>query len=478
MGPLCVVRGRWAPWLWARVILALLLLWAVGSADVSGAGPAALALQLPRDADVWISGPTLSRQAAGFPWQSWVDRVGDVNGDGTPDLAVRNQQGHGGDETQTFVLFGGRLPGRLDLPTSSSRGFSVRDASVKPAGDVNGDGRADLVRCSASYAVRRGASAEATVLMGRPGRQAAVDQGFHVFGADCGQGAGDMNGDGLSDVLFLINVSGQVTSAAVVYGNRKPVPVLLDRLGRQGFRITGFRSPVASAKPAGDLNGDGRADLLLLPSHGYSSSPRLQVVFGRRHSRTLNLNTASARNLPVIACRGNPIADFGAAGDVNGDGIDDVVASSNSPSSVFIVFGRRGTWPHVTSCGGRRGFEATATTKPNPLYLVGSAGDIDGDGLGDLLISAPGEQGTRGEFQTGAVYVVFGRQGTTKVDLRQDVRVIRIAMQPEGTVKGFYSEEIGWSAAAPGDVNHDGRPDIVAGGQSIGSSWLISGAFP
>jgi hypothetical protein len=142
-----------------------------------------LELELPRDAAVTIVGASF---AAGFPRSTHVDAVGDVNGDRRPDLLVANHQGHGGDAARSYVVFGGSWPARLSLSALGARGFRTADV-VEPAGDVNGDGRADLIACGRTTA---------RILFGRTGRRAAAPgAGFRLTGATCASRAGDIDGD-------------------------------------------------------------------------------------------------------------------------------------------------------------------------------------------------------------------------------------------------------------------------------------------
>jgi hypothetical protein len=416
-----------------------------------------LELQVPRDAHVRILGPTF---APGFPRAALVARAGDVNGDGKPDLLVANLQGHGGDQAHSFLLFGGSWPKTVRLPTAKSRGFRIPGVVAEPAGDVNGDGRDDLLSCG--NPVR--------IMFGRAGTQAAsVGAGFTVAGGACNgpAGAGDLDKDGRDDLLFVTFTRTRMF-ASVVFGRRPRASVRLDRIGGQGFRIDASRRALQAVAPAGDLNGDSRADLVLHTSS--ASGQRLHIVFGRRRSGTLDLDARSARTLPIIVGLHRFLGDFGAAGDVNGDGVGDLIIAERGRGRACVLFGRRGAWPRETSCGTKRGFTITAPSVRSDLgYTVGAAGDLNGDGLGDLLVSATGEAAEDpDEFGGGALYLVFGRRETTPVALDRDDGVVRIAGQ------SILGDDIGFSAAAPGDVAGDARPDLAIGARLSGDTWLIS----
>jgi hypothetical protein len=423
----------------------------------AGAVSDRLELQVPRDAHVQIIGPTF---APGFPRAALVAPAGDVNGDGKPDLLVANLQGHGGDEAHSFLLFGGSWPKTVQLPTAKSRGFRIPGVVAEAAGDVNGDGRDDVLSCGNP----------ARILFGRAGTQAAATgAGFSVTGGACNgpASAGDLDSDGRDDLLFLTYTRTRMF-ASVVFGRRPPLAVRLERIGRQGFRINATRRALQAVAPAGDLNGDGRADLVL---HTWSASgSRLHIFLGRRRSGTLDLDARSARTLPIVVGLQRFLGDFGAAGDVNGDGVGDLVVAERGRGRVCVLFGRRGAWPSETSCGAKRGFTITAPSVRSDLgYTVGAAGDLNGDGLGDLLVSATGEAAADPEeFGGGALYLVFGRGETTPVALDRDDGVVRIAGQ------SFLGDDIGFSAAAPGDVTGDARSDVAIGGRLSGDTWLIS----
>ena len=98
-------------------------------------------LRVPDDARVTILG---AKFAPGFPRSTPVEAAGDVNGDGTPDLLVRNRQEHAGDQTHSYLIFGGRLPARLSLDRLGRSGRALLKSAagdrIIPVGDVNSDG--------------------------------------------------------------------------------------------------------------------------------------------------------------------------------------------------------------------------------------------------------------------------------------------------------------------------------------------------
>src|SRR5262249_31089324 len=155
-------------------------------------------------------------------------------------------------------------------------------------------------------------------------------QGFRIDGAAAGDhagrvaGAGDVNGDGLADVLVGAPYrSGTAGSVYVVFGKRSLKRIDLARLGNQGFRIDGTGSGVfvgVSAAGVGDVNGDKLADVIV---GAYSGSS--YVVFGKRSSTTVALKRLDDRGFRID---GEEFDDYASrvagAGDVNGDGLTDM----------------------------------------------------------------------------------------------------------------------------------------------------------
>jgi hypothetical protein len=269
--------------------------------------------------------------------------------------------------------------------------------------------------------------------------------------------AGDVNGDRRDDVIVgapLADPRGRhdAGSAYVVFGATRG-RVGLGALGARGFRIDGAvprprtfhpgANPLSSGAgsvvaPAGDVNGDGLADVLvsgrtadnaLLPSAVF-------VVFGKRDTAPVDL---AALGTGGFAIRGD--GDFvsaiagRAAGDVNGDGLADVAVALNVDSdedagTVAVVFGKPDTatvdvsgdrfatptWG-IRAVGGASGMllgsgDATGAA-------MAAAGDVNGDGLGDVLLGAPGAPRADGKaYGTGGVFVLYGTRTASQARLR------------------------------------------------------------
>jgi glycosylphosphatidylinositol phospholipase D len=432
-----------------------------------------------------------------------VSSAGDVNGDGIGDVIIGAPNAEPSPGT-AYVVFGTRnaRPASVDLTAlDGANGFRIVATppngqlgfSVSAAGDVNGDGIDDIIVGAPS--VGTGA---AYVVFGRTGQfpadldLATLDglNGFRIEGAVAGAGlghgvgaAGDVNGDGIDDVVIGSGTSSDAL-AYIVFGRRTaqagrfaPVLGVASLDGQNGFRIAGSGGRV-SVSGAGDVNGDGIADVIL----GSPLSASAYIVFGRDVARSGQFPASVA----VAALDGRSGFKIGGASanswlgssvtaaDVNGDGLADVVVGAPLNSvpngtwagAAFVVFGRdtaRGAaFPPVLDVKtliGANGFRFDGSSGERMGFSVGAAGDLDGDGYDDLVIGAP-YGSPSGSTARGAVFVVFGRgngfPGYLNQYSRQGVRITRI----DGVAP---HDAAGFSVAGAGDVNGDGALDLVVG---------------
>ena len=265
------------------------------------------------------------------------------------------------------------------------------------------------------------------------------DRGFRIDGpaepsriGEILAGAGDVNGDGYDDVL-LGSRSTLPEPAYVVFGGSQTTTVDLNTLGARGFRISGTMSRMGGA---GDVNADGYDDLIFgdpyarpASSNYMRNSGSSYVVFGGP-TTDVDLADLGDRGFRID---GTPDIQFGdwvaGAGDVNGDRVDDLLIGAPAwtpspswggpPPSSYVIFGGNTDALNLKNLGDR-GVKIAGSP-------VAAPGDVDGDGVNDLLIRTVSADDDR---------LVFG--GVSDLGDRK----VRL----DGT---------GWSAAG-GDVNGDG----------------------
>jgi FG-GAP repeat protein len=414
--------------------------------------------------------------------------------EGTPVLPISLAEG----------TFGG-------FPQSGHRRFPGQDPATAEVGDVNGDGLADVAIgvASADPLRRRDAGVVHVVFGGSPlGRidiRSSALAGFRIIGPHQGRrrpppvfqpdspprgamagtavaGAGDVNGDGLGDVLVGAPYVGNRRrsfsgSVYVVFGKRSGEPVDLARLDGGGYRIDGpNRGSAAGYTLAGpgDVSGDGRPDVVL------STWDAVYVVHGRAGAAPVDLRRLAGRGFTIRGRR--PFFGAGAAvsgaGDFSGDGVADIAVGAPfstvrrrpSAGATFVVFGGPDDRPVSLARLNGRGVRIDGEHEFSHFGgALAPMGDVNGDGRGELLIgaslvSAPGRR------YPGAAYVVFGRPDPGVLELRQPGGGGYRILGPRrlGASGGRGDGRAGVSVAAIGDVNGDGRPDMAIGAPGAG----------
>ncbi len=244
---------------------------------------------------------------------------------------------------------------------------------------------------------------------------------------------------------------------------------------------TGSGARLGYSVAVGDVNGDGIPDLIM----GAPNGGAVYVIFGSRLGFPDPLSYASLNGSNGFSIIGTYTEQFGtsvAVADVNGDGIADIIVGAPSNNSntgaVYVIFGSRSAWPaslNVSTLNGTNGFQLKGAATGDSLGYAVAAGDVDGDGIADIVVGAP-NHGTN----TGAVYTVYGglrmRDGTAWSTCPCTL--------PVNNTNGVEDDGPGSSTAgssvAVGDVNGDGKGDIIIGapaanGGAAGAAYVLFG---
>ena len=385
-----------------------------------------------------LSGGTGFRVLAGkgnLPGWAPVASAGDVNRDGLGDFAIL-AEGY-------LAIVYGRQDGFESAPNLAKLephdgfrlfGFSRYSGPAQPIGEIgdfNGDGIDDvLVRDRRTLYVvfgQRGRT-RGDVALTELGREDGFKVELAGVYAKASVAGGDLDGDGLSDlVVGVAGVTGP-GSISIIFGEKTP-PVTVKLIPYA--RAKGVHIPRVSKEwewlsvaSGFDLNGDGRSDVVALTDRGSSSIAQKGekgfVFYGAPRGQLRAISVAE-RMPPDLGFRlvgnGSSWLQSAAAGDVNGDRLDDLIlGAANSGEDVgYVVYGRRersaealdpsdldGVYGYRLTYGARR------PSNDAPGCTVASAGDFNGDGIGDVLVSGFSER--RIDQPGGAAYVVFGRR--------------------------------------------------------------------
>ena len=390
-----------------------------------------------------------------------VASAGDVNGDGYSDVIVGAYSYDNGESNEGAVfVYHGAAEGIgtiASVQIESNKGSTHLGNSVAGAGDVNGDGYSDIIVAASNY--DNGQYSEGVVFVYHgsangismvPTTLLELNIAFLGFGSTIAS-AGDVNGDGYADVIIgaVDYENGENNEGAIFifHGSSSGLNLVPAAMVESNQAHSEFSNAIAGA---GDVNGDGYADVIV-GANFYDNGEASEGVAFIYYGSSSGINTAS----PIMIESNQAYSEFGnavaGAGDVNGDGYADVIVGAllydngetnegvahvyyGSPSGIHLgIFTRIESNQIIANFG----------------YSVASAGDVNGDGFADVIVGA--YLYDNGESNEGAAFIFHGSSG--------GINTTPSALIESNQVSAFY----GSSVASAGDVNGDGYADVIVG---------------
>ena len=418
-------------------------------------------------------------QGLSFTTAQW----GDVNGDGSSDVIVGAYTVADGGVNRggAYVFTAGSDCNMFTgcVPHATFTGAADGNElghSVSMAGDVNADGYGDIIigaygaenwkgQAYIFYGSDSGvsgcdlpANCADTTITGA----AADDQlGFSV------SDAGDVNGDGYDDVIVGANyVGNEAGQAYVFYGSGSGV---ITDPGTTLTAAADFDDFGESVSGAGDVNGDGYDDVIVGARYVGNDAGQAYVFLGSENGIG-DCSVSSPDCADATITPANDSEELGesvsGAGDVNGDGYDDVIVGAylalGGDGQAYVLHGSASgisdcNLSAIPPCTPDATISADAAAE-DLGYSVSGAGDVNGDGYDDVIVGAPGSENRKGQ-----TYVLHGSaDGISDCDLA--------SCTPDTTITGevaylhpIQGDKIGSTVSRAGDVNGDGYDDIIVG---------------
>ncbi|MFO0984254.1 MAG: integrin alpha [Planctomycetota bacterium] len=410
----------------------------------------------PLTVDPVLTGPAWTGE--GDQADAWfgnsVASAGDVNGDGHTDVIIGapTYDSGQGDEGRAFVYLGSTvgLAANAAWTAEGDQNGAYFGWSVATAGDVNGDGFSDVIVAAPSFENGQTDEGRTFVYLGSPGGLSASsswtaegDQASAGFGSAVAT-AGDMNGDGYSDVIVGASNydNGQIDEG-------RAFAYLGSATGLAPSAAWTAESDDAGASfgcavaTAGDVNGDGYGDVIV-GAVFYGAAGRALVYMGSA-AGLASFPAWIEDGFQTYAYFGNSVAT---AGDVNGDGLSDVIIGApgydNGQAEEGRAFLYLGPLPSYPTW--------TAEGDQTNAFFgssVATAGDVNGDGFSDVIIGANGYD--NGQSDEGRAVVYLGSTAGLGIGASWTAESDQVGAR------------FGWSVAMAGDVNGDGYTDVIVG---------------
>ncbi len=436
-----------------------------------------------------------------------VTSLGDLDGDGTTDIAV-GAPGHttrGANTGDMYVLFmnsDGTVKATVKINADTPNGPALEPGarfgwSVENVGDIDGDGTNDIAAGAPGHSVRGNSTGSMyvmfmnyngtvknTVTINGASANVPALAGGERFGAEVAS-MGDLDRNGVPDIavgapghiigppgkesiyVLLMNSDGSVKRTGIVDGNTPNGPVLIpgERFG-------------AAISSIGDLDGDGNMDVAM----GAHASGSVYIAYTTpTYAYGHPVSVLSVDTFDSVAVGGGVVGvnnTFGwsmeSIGDLDGDGVGEIAVGStgalacNCTGELYImIMNSNGTIKGTLTINGDTPNVPALDIGGNFGASIASLGDIDGDGALDIAVGAPGS--LLGDQGTGDLFILFMNvDGTVKRTSTINTWTPNVPTLATGAHFGMSVENIG-------DIDGDGTVDIAVGSTGRITSMLDTG---
>jgi len=419
-----------------------------------------------------------------------LSNVGDVNGDGFDDFlvaALYNKEGGGDYAGQVYLILGKGSDWAMDTSLADADASFIAEAAddyagfcVSGVGDVNGDGYDDLIIGASRNDEGADDAGQAYLILGKTSGwtmdTSLGDSDASFIGeaewdmagtAVCG--AGDVNADGYDDFIIAAPWNEEGGDAAgqtyLILGKASgwAMDTSLADSDASFIAEAAYDYAGRSVSCAGDVNGDGYDDLVIAAtrnSEGGYDAGQTYLIFGKSSGWAMDTSLGdSDASFIGEANEDGRFVSVSGAGDVNGDGYDDLVIGSRyndeggeDAGQAYLIFGKTSGWAMDASLGDSDASFWGEADGDQAGVSVSGAGDVNDDGYDDILIGA--KDNDEGGDYAGQAYLLLGKASGWAMDTS-------ISNADASFIGEAAGDRAGYSVSAAGDVNGDGADDLL-----------------